>query len=289
MDVVASTTQIAISHDAVCPEISPVHCEELGGLPPHTHHQTMTMSRMNGLLAVGIGKGFRIKGELPFDHKVMAIEYKDDQGKPYDPPYGGIHHRNETLKGLGDARVHVEYYTSPTKGWAVGGGLGTTIPIGKTEEDPYDLAAKSQPHQHIQMGSGTFTPIANVSAVYSGQRWGMVSKLQTKVSLVDNDKSYKPSSALRLTAGPTYQVASKWVFMVSGDVLKESQAYWGDRADPMSGRTAIFGSGSVVYHFNASVAAMVRGQLTAAQWSISDQIKQPFVGVAGITLTPQKR
>ena len=83
VDAVASTTKIEVSHDAVCPEISPVHCEELGGLPPHTHHQTMNMTRMNSLLAVGLGKGIQLKGELPFDYKVMTIEYKDDSGRPY--------------------------------------------------------------------------------------------------------------------------------------------------------------------------------------------------------------
>ena len=285
----ASTTQIEVTHDAVCPDISPVHCEELGGLPPHTHHQTMNMTRMNSLLAVGLGKGFQVKGEVPFDYKVMGIEYKDDQGKPYEPPYGGIHHRNETLKGLGDARVRLEYYANAKKDWVVGGGLGTTIPIGKTEEDPYELSEKSLTHQHIQMGSGTFNPVLNLKAIYSGHQWGMVSTLQTKLSLSENDKSYKPSNAVRLTAGPTYRATAKWMLVASGDVLHETQAYWGDRADPMSGRTAIFGSASVVYRFNTTVAMMLQGQLTAAQWSVTDQITQPFVGVAGITLTPQKR
>ena len=289
MDAVASTTKIEVSHDAVCPEISPVHCEELGGLPPHTHHQTMHMTRMNGLLAVGLGKNIQLKGELPFDYKAMTIEYKDDSGAPYDPPYRGIHHRNETLKGIGDARLHVEYYAKAKERWIVGGGVGSTIPTGKTEADPYALAEQSKAHQHIQMGSGTFSPVAQVSALYNGHQWGLMSKLQAKLALSENNKSYTPSSALRLTAGPTYRATSKWMLIASGDVLHETQAYWGDRADPMSGRTAIFGSASVVYRFNTTVAVMAQGQLTAAQWSVSDQIVQPFVGVAGITLTPQKR
>ena len=248
----------------------------------------MNMTRFNGLVAYGLGKGWIIKGELPFDHKIMGIEYKDRDGKPYDPPYGGIHHRNGTLKGLGDARLHMEYYANWGKGWVVGGGVGSTLPIGKTEEDPYELSELSLEHQHIQMGSGTLNPLVKLSGVYSGHQWGLVSTLQAKISLYQNEKDYRPSSSARMTVGPTYRLTSKWMLVATADLLHESQAYWGDRADPMSGRTAIFGAGSVVYRFNTTVAAMAQGRLTATQWSVTDQITQPFVGILGVTITPQK-
>ena len=76
--------------------------------------------------------------------------------------------------------------------------------------------------------------------------------------------------------------------MATADVLNEGQAYWGDRPDPMSGRTAIIGSAGAVYRFNTTVALMAQGRVSALQWSVSDQIVQPFVGVLGVSITPQK-
>ncbi len=249
----------------------------------------MNMSRFNGLFAYGLGKGFQVKAELPFDYKVLAIEYKDADGKAYDPPYAGIHHRNETLSGLGDGRDQLEYFRHAKSAWIVGGGLGATVPIGKTEEDPYERSEQSLEHQHIQMGSGTINPVASLSGIYRGHQWGMMSRVQAKLAIMQNDKTYKPASGITLSIGPTYRASSKWMLTASAHLLHETQAYWDDRADPMSGRTAILGSTGAVYRFNTTLAMMAQGRLTAAQWSVTDQITQPFVGVLGFTLTPQKR
>ena len=278
-----------MTHEATCPEISPVDCAEGGDIPAHSHHQSMSMTRLNGLVAVGLGNGFQIKAELPFDRKALAIEYKDANGKPYDPPYAGLHHRNETLAGVGDGRLQLEYFTRAGERWVFGGGLGATVPTGKTEEDPYERAEKSLVHQHMQMGTGTVNPVASLSAIFSGHQWGMVSQAQAKLSLLQNDKTYKPSSGMTLSVGPTYRLTSKWMLLTGVDLLRESQAYWADRPDPMSGRTAIIASAGAVYRFNTTVAMMAQGRVTAAQWSEMDQITQPFVGVLGVTVTPQKR
>ncbi len=283
-----SATQIFVTHDAVCPEISPVHCAEPGGLPFHTHHQGMQLARLNGLVAVGLGKGLQVKGELPLDRKKMTIEYKDKDGKAYDPPYQNIHHRNEVLMGPGDGRLHLEYFHSVGKTWTLGGSTGATIPLGKTEVDPYELTEKSLSHQHIQMGSGVVSPVASLRVIQQGHRWGMMASAQGLMSLYHNDKNYKPSSSMTLSAGPTFRITSKVMLFGSVEVLKETQAFWGEDADPMSGRTAIIGSGGVVYRFNPTVALMAQGRGTMAQWSTADLITQHFIGVAGVTFTPQK-
>jgi len=279
---------IEVSHEATCPEISPVHCEQLGGLPKHTHHQTMGLTRFNGLVAVGLGKGLQLKGQLPFDHKRLTIEYQDEDGKPYDPPYRNLHHQNETLTGLGDGQLQLEYFRNVGESWVLGGGIGATIPLGKTEQDPYRRAEQSLKHQHIQMGSGTWDPIGSFSAIYGSHQWGMIGTVQGRLALTYNAMDYKPSTSLSVGAGPTYRVSSKLMLLSSAEVLTESQASWGDTPDPLSGRTAILSSAGAVYRFNSTVAVMAQARVTAAQWSITDQITQRFIGVAGVTFTPQK-
>jgi hypothetical protein len=40
----------------------------------------------------------------------------------------------------------------------------TTLPFGRTEEDPFILGMIGQEHQHIQFGTGTFIPSLAVEA-----------------------------------------------------------------------------------------------------------------------------
>jgi hypothetical protein len=285
---VASATHISVTHDTVCPEISPVHCNAPGGLPEHTHHQGITMSRLNAGVALGLGQGWQVKGALPIDHKRLSIAYQDADGQPYQPPYGGLHHRNENLTGLGDAQWQVEYFKRVGEPWVLGAGLGSTLPLGRIEADPYARAAKSLPHQHVQMGSGTVDPTASFSAIYSGHQWGFLSTVDGRIPLYANRNEYKPSGSARASFGPTFRATSKLMFTLTTDVLGETQAFWDDTADPMSGRTAVGASVGAIYRFSTTWALMGQGRFTAFQWSQTDQITQRFIGVLGVTVTPKR-
>ena len=106
VDAVISGTHIAFSHDAHCPEISPLVCADPDiEMLPHEHHQGVTMLRYQTTVSFGLGNGWQVMGMIPVDAKLLSIEYTTMDGQPYDPPYGDIHHRNETLFGLGDGRT----------------------------------------------------------------------------------------------------------------------------------------------------------------------------------------
>ena len=166
-------THIAFSHDAHCPEISPRVCADPDiEMLPHEHHQGVTMLRYQTTASVGLGGGWQVMGMIPVDAKLISIEYTTMDGEPYDPPYGDIHHRNETLFGLGDGRIEAQYFFRVADGWVLGGGLGATVPLGRTEENPYALAERSEKHQHMQMGSGTVDPAFSLSSAWTGAKWG---------------------------------------------------------------------------------------------------------------------
>jgi len=272
----------------MCPEISPLDCAELE-IIDHEHRQTMLLMRLQPSLSVGLGRGWQAMLRVPYDTKVMGIEYTDLQGNPYDPPYGDIHHRNETLTGLGDSELELQYFWSPKNKWVLGGGLGSTLPFGRTEEDPYIRASRSLRHQHIQMGSGNFDPIMSITSVWSDHRWGFTAQSTGRLALSENNKEYRPSSSLQVTVGPTYRVTSKLMLTTNIGTQKDWQAEWAGDPDPMSGRTLFTVGGSVIQRFTPTLAIMGQMRATVFQRSIEDTIIQPIVGSVGVSVTPPEK
>jgi len=252
----------------------------------HEHHQSMALTRLQPSFSMGLGSGWQAMLRLPFDVKVMGIEYTDTNGNPYDPPYGNIHHRNETLSGLGDAELEAQRFWALKNDWILGGGIGSMLPLGRTEEDPYIRASQSLKHQHMQMGGGTFDPILSVSAVWSGHQWGMTAYSNGRLALYENTKDYRPSSSVQFGLGPTYRFTSK--LMLTSDVTAQHdwQAEWAGEPDPMSGRTAFTVGTSIIHRFNPTMAIMGQGRATIYQLSTEYEIIQRFVGSVGVSITP---
>jgi hypothetical protein len=244
------------------------------------------MMRAQSTFTVGIGQGWQVMAQLPFDAKVLTIDYSTLDGAPYTPPYGNIHHRNETLTGLGDGRAEIQQFTRINKALVVGAGFGLTVPLGKIEDDPYALTSKGIAHQHMQMGSGTTSPVFSATAVWMADRWGMVVSSNGLLTMTANAKGYRPSSRIQAGAGPSYRLNPKLMMTTSLSLSRDSQAEWHGKPDPMSGQTAFMGSVSMIQRFTPMLAAMVQARTTLAQWSDETLIKQRFIGSIGLTWTP---
>jgi hypothetical protein len=284
---VATGTSSSFSHDAHCPEISPIDCADPNfEIVDHQHHQSVAMARAQVSLSYGFGGGWQAMARLPVDTKYLTIDYTTPDGEPYDPPYGNIHHRNETLLGPGDGQFEIQKYARLGENVTLGGGIGTTVPTGRTEENPYALTLKGETHQHMQMGSGTFDPVAQFSAIWMSHRWGFIANTNGRLPLYDNSKGYRPSPTLALAAGPTYRFTSKTMVTSSLGFRREWQATWDGEPDEMSGLTAIDGAAAIIYRFTPTFAVMVQGRKALAQWSDEVLIIQRFVGTVGVTLTP---
>ena len=247
------------------------------------------MVRSQVSMSYGLGQGWQLLGQLPVDTKFLTIDYTTPDGQPYTPPYGNIHHRDETLFGLGDGRVEAQHFVRTSKAWVVGAGFGTTIPLGRTEEDPYKAAAESKTHQHMQMGSGTFDPVFSAAAVWSSHRWGSMINASGRLPLMENSKRYRPSASFEIGAGPSYRFNAKVMTTAQIALMREGQAEWSGTPDPMSGRTVLQGSASLIYRLNPMWATLVQLQSTLAQWSDADLIVQRFKGTIGLSWTPQAK
>ena len=280
-------TSVRIQHVAECPEVSPVHCEEYD-IPTHFHDQTVDWLRISPGITAGLGKGWQGTAFIPFDAKKLGILYTLD-GEVYHPPYEGIHHRNELLAGPADGTLGLERFFGL-------GDLGmwslkatTSLPIGRTEEDPFALTLVGEEHQHFQMGTGTFIPSVEAKFVIPGLRIGALGWAATSQPLYENGKGYFPGARYNAGAGVTYRVTPDLNTVLSTEYAYETQDAWDGEPSPASGRQA------VVIDVGASWSAMERltlsSMLRITAWQVTmtdyheDQLLQRLVATVGASWT----
>lgn len=178
-----------------------------------------------------------------------------------------IHHRDETYAGLTDSDLFLGYkmrglFRTDDLLFAR---LGTTIPVGKTEENPWKLGDAGIEHLHIQFGTGTFNPIANLQyslPLYRGLT--IMASTRGTFPFYENSKTYRGSVELTYTAGFMYRL-SDW-FSFNGNYLGfyQSPAAWAGERDINTGlRYTMAALGMSVVTLNGiSVSANVMFPLT---------------------------
>jgi thiol-disulfide isomerase/thioredoxin len=167
-----------------------------------------------------------ITGAFPYRVIDVDLVRRDPMTSSPMPGATDIHARSETLNGLGDPSVGVHVFRE-VGGWRLHARTGTSIPVGKTEEDPHLLGSIGQEHQHIQLGTGTFIPYVAVEGQRSfGTITGAVWAL-THQSLVDNDEGYRAGDrySLGLTATSGFGLKT-WSFATALEGHAETAETW---------------------------------------------------------------
>jgi len=292
VDLFASGAPLRFQHVAACPEISQPACEEFD-IPDHLHKQTLFMSRINPSFSMGVGHDMQVTLNVPIDIKHATIDYVNMDDSPYDPPYGNIHHRNETLMGPADAAVNVSRFISLAPATFLVAGLGTSIPLGRTEEDPYALALEGLTHQHFQMGNGTFMPRVSLRFFYRSNKLGMNAWSMGNLSLYENSKGLQRGSSVRWGLGPFLNVNPKFQTLIMLQGTHEGRDSWNGVSAPSSGRHAI--DVSIIGIQTIAPGWLLQFQPTVLLWQKSlsshtdDQLQMNFIGSLGVSFTPQPR
>lgn len=256
----ATGTEVRIRHVAVCPEVDPLLCA-VQELPEHEHDQRIAWFRLDPTLNVGLGGGWQASLSVPLDLRAVTVNYTLPDGTPYDPPYADIHHRTETLAGPTDATLLGKRYVQVGRG-IFGFGAGTTIPLGRTEEDPYALTEQGLRHEHMQLGTGTFVPVAALEGVVEGARWGGVAWLTGRLPLYANAKGYEPPASLSGGLGPTFRVTPKVQALATVEASAEGPERWS--GTPYGGRaTAVVGAGA---NWSVSPRVVLQAQARVTAW-----------------------
>jgi hypothetical protein len=275
-----------ISHVARCPEVDPAMCAAGTPIPDHMHHVGVTMANVTLAGSFGLGRGLAIEARVPVDVKRLRVRYTTLHDEPYDPPYRNIHHRNETLSGPGDPRLGLRWDRGLGARWQIGFALGTTIPLGDTVEDPNPLAKESLPHQHMQIGSGTFDPVVEATAAWRpGDRLGAYARLDARLPLYESGKGYRAGTAVDVAAGPGLRLGHHHFGFVMLGLSHAGEETWDGVTNESSGRSAlrlIAGSHVALGH-RLQLGAVVQGEL----WSraVGGEFDQPIIATVTVSYT----
>ena len=211
--------------------------------PLHRHRVTLSTYRIDVGVQYLLSDEWSLQANLPYAVKnqeasiewIAPVSFEDKQAilRSRD-----IHHRNETYTGFSDAELFLRY---KNRGFfktddVLSAQLGITIPIGKTEENPWELGDIGIEHLHIQFGTGTLNPIANLQynlPLYQGLT--MTASARGMLPFYENSKTYRGSADLGWTVGFSYRLFD-WLSF-SGNYLGfyQSSAAWAGERDINTG------------------------------------------------------
>jgi hypothetical protein len=110
-----------------------------------------------------------------------------------------IHHHDETLVGPSDPWLSLRA-SAAAGDFVTTARFGVTLPIGRTEPDPYALGAEGKWHEHIQFGTGTFIPIVGAGASVTLDPVEISVSALGLFSLYENDHGFRAPSRFFFSA-----------------------------------------------------------------------------------------
>ena len=170
-----------------------------------------------------------------------------------------IHHRDETYRGISDFSLRFSH----TRHGILRGGdhfialLGTSIPMGKTEDDPFKLGDAGLKHLHIQFGTGTFNPLAEVHyGTPLFRDFSMSASIRGQFPFYENSKTYRGSMEVTSTAEVKYHLFDWLTFHTTYLGFYQSYARWDGERDINSG--LVLNAGLFGATFNTAYRVSVR-------------------------------
>ena len=161
------------------------------------HHVTLGLTHYELSAQYGLRDRMQLSLRVPYDVKAQHVRYSTLSGAPYVPPYGDIHHRTETLTGISDGMMTIDW--SPQADWIVG--FGTSLPVGHIVPNPIILGREGKKHEHIQFGSGTFEPDFAVQ----WSRGKLFARTEARISLYENREGFRAPNDYLWSAGPSFR------------------------------------------------------------------------------------
>lgn len=211
--------------------------------PLHRHHVTLSTYRIDVRFQYFLNDQWMLQANIPYAVKdqVASVEWIDSVTAEDEQAIlrgRDIHHRNETYAGLADSDLFLGYRIRGLfkTGDVLFARLGTTVPIGRTEENPWELGEAGIEHLHIQFGTGTFNPTVSLQYSLPFYRNGTITaSTRGTFPFYENSKTYRGPVELIYTAGFTYRLFD-W-FSFSGNYLGfyQSAAAWAGERDINTG------------------------------------------------------
>ena len=212
-------------------------------VPLHRHRVALSTYRVDVGLQYLLNDQWTLQANVPYavKNQEASIEWLDPVTSEDEHAIlrsRDIHHRDETYTGLADLDLFLGYKIRGLfkTGDILFTRLGTTIPTGRTEENPWTLGDAGIEHLHIQFGTGTFNPIANLRYSVPLYRGGTITaSARGMFPLYENNKTYRGPVELSYTAGFTYRLFDWLSFNGNYLGFYQSAASWAGERDINTG------------------------------------------------------
>ena len=212
-------------------------------VPLHRHRVSLNVVRLQLDIAYRHTADWDIALSLPFDIKDQDAFI--DEIAPVTLGERGailrnqdIHHRDEVYRGFADARLLLSHRLSNLLRGddRLMVSVGSSIPIGATEEDPFKLGDAGQKHLHIQFGTGTFDPSAalHYETPLSGGL-SLTASIHGQFPFYENAKTYRGPVDVTETVGIRYRFGEWLALHMNHLGMFQSYAYWDGIRDINSG------------------------------------------------------
>jgi len=255
---ILGTTYLDTLHAAGCADLA--NCDEVPVQPTYMHHQKIYPAELRAIAEVGLTRTLGFELQFPFRVVGTTIQYTTPDGQPYIPADPGVHHRDETLAGIADPWLLGRW------GARLGDFLlvlraGVSLPLGRTEPNPFLLGDAGIRHEHIQFGTGTFDPVAGFQL---GRPIGSVqvaAYAQAQASLYQNEHGFRAPARFFGGVQGSHHLFGTLSGGLGVDLLYEGAERWDGviQQDGNLGRTEILAAGVLVQKFGeASVTLNLR-------------------------------
>lgn len=237
-------TSVNVTHTVECPEIGPVCATRAE--PAQVHDQQFWIAELRLLAELAMRDWLSVELQLPLRVSATTITFRRLDGSAFEPESADIHHRNETLVGLADPWLQLRA-RGQMGAWSGSVNAGLTVPVGRTEPNPFALGRAGLVHQHVQFGSGLVNPLLGFEGSYAWERVTARLTGLAQLSLDQNLYGYQAGSRFLGSAGVTVRVVDGLVLGVSVDSATELPERWDGvvEQDGNVGRSDVLAGGMV--------------------------------------------
>jgi hypothetical protein len=251
-----SATALNVVHQDGCNNV--FNCYEVPAQPLYLHDQDIYPGELRAIAEYGLTTHWGVEAQLPFRVTATTIQYKTLDGQPYQPLDPGVHHRDETLAGIGDPWLMGRFSFNLLDA-IVTARAGSTVPLGRTEPDPFLLGDMGIPHEHIQFGTGSFNPLLALDVSRTFGRVMLAAYGQAQLSVYENGEGFRAPNRFFAGLSGGAQLIEKVTTTLGLDVLNEGQERWHGfvRQDGNLGRTELLAGLTLTRQFGNTLYSLV--------------------------------
>ncbi len=285
MSLSAVGTAMRTSHHEHCPELGPICETDPDAAQEHTQEILLGEARLR--VEWPLADAWAVALMAPMRIVDTTVEIENADGTPLPVGYEDIHHRNETLVGPGDLWLTARH--APRLGaWTLDATAGVTIPVGRTEGNPYSAGERGEEHEHMQFGTGAFDPIAGLRIErgfggFSAAVWGL-----GIVPVYENGQGYR--AGRRFFAGLTgvAAVGSALRVHLGPEIVRETPEEWDGQVpsgEGNRGRTDLFAAGGASLAFADGWSVSATARVPVYTHVVGGQLSYPVLGEATLSHT----